>query len=466
MMKRFSVLFCLLFAQGWLCAQNTDSTQLRAIYNEVLSNGQCHENLRVLCKEIGNRISGSENAEKAVQWGKDLMDRSNFDRVYLQEVIVPKWVRGEKEELVIRGDKIELNSEILALGGSVGTNGSIEGKVIEVKSFKELEELGKQTIEGKIVFYNRPMNPALISTFHAYGGCVDQRHAGASEAAKLGAIATITRSMTLRNDNIPHTGSMSYKEGVPQIPAVAISSVGAFNLSKALKSDPELIAGLTLSCRMEPDVVSHNVIGELKGSIYPEKVIVVGGHLDSWDVGEGAHDDGAGIVQSIEVLRIFNSIGIRPKHTLRCILYMNEENGNRGGITYADMVKREGEEHVMAFESDRGGFTPRGFSVDGSLQQLQVIKAFEPLFEPYNIHIFKKGYSGVDIGPLRDGRICLVGLVPDSQRYFDFHHARTDTWENVNKRELELGAASVASLIFLVDKYGFEEIPKMNDFKD
>jgi len=465
-MKRLSVLLSLLFAQGLLFAQNTDSIQLRSIYDEVLSNGQCHENLRVLCKDVGNRISGSENAEKAVQWGKNLMESYNFDKVYLQEVVVPKWVRGEKEELVINGDKIELNPEILALGGSVGTNGTIEGKVIEVRSFKELEELGKGAIEGKIVFYNRPMNLTLINTFHAYGGCVDQRHSGASEAAKFGAIATITRSMTLRNDNIPHTGSMSYKEGVPEIPAVAISSIGAFNLSKALKSDPELVARLTLSCKMEPDVVSHNVIGEIKGSLHPEKVMVVGGHLDSWDVGEGAHDDGAGIVQSIEVLRIFNAIGVRPKHTLRCILYMNEENGNRGGKTYAEMVKLEGEEHVMAFESDRGGFTPRGFSVDGSAQQLQAIKSFEPLFKPYNIHIFRKGYGGVDIGPLRDGKICLVGLLPDSQRYFDFHHARTDTWENVNKRELELGAASVASLIFLVDKYGFEEVPKMNDFKD
>ena len=465
-MKRLSILFGLLFTQGLLFAQNVDSAQLRTIYDEVLSNGQCHENLRVLCKEIGNRISGSENAEKAVQWGKDLMESYDFDKVYLQEVVVPKWVRGEKEELVINGNEIELNPEILALGGSVGTNGTIEGKVVEVKSFKELEELGKGAIEGKIVFYNRPMNLTLINTFHAYGGCVDQRHAGASEAAKFGAIATITRSMTLRNDNIPHTGSMSYKEGVPEIPAAAISSVGAFNLSKALKTDPELVANLTLSCKMEPDVVSHNVIGELKGSVHPEKVMVVGGHLDSWDVGEGAHDDGAGIVQSIEVLRIFSSIGMRPKHTLRCILYMNEENGNRGGKTYAEMVKLEGEEHVLAFESDRGGFTPRGFSIDGTAEQLQAIQSFEPLFEPYNIHIFRKGYGGVDIGPLRDGKICLVGLLPDSQRYFDFHHARTDTWENVNKRELELGAASVASLIFLVDKYGFEEAPKMNDFKD
>ena len=208
------------------------------------------------------------------------------------------------------------------------------------------------------------------------------------------------------------------------------------------------------------------MIGEITGSVHPDKIIAVGGHLDSWDVGEGAHDDGAGVVQSIEVLRIFKSLDNRPKHTLRCILFMNEENGNRGGKTYASLVKSVGEEHIMAFESDRGGFSPRGFSVDGSDEQIQFLKAFESLFEPYNIHVIKKGYGGVDIGPLRDGKICLIGLLPDSQRYFDFHHASTDIWENVNKRELELGAGSMASLIYLVDKYGFNEIPRLNTFKN
>lgn len=465
-MKKLFVPFCLSLISIGIYGQNLDSIQLRAIYDEVLSNGHCHENLRVLCKEVGNRLSGSANADRAVQWGEALMKSYGFDKVYLQEVIVPRWVRGDREELEILGDKTGFKPEILALGGSVGTEGFIEGKVIEVRSFGELEDMGKEAIEGKIIFYNRPMNPLLINTFHAYGGCVDQRHAGASEAAKYGAIATITRSMTLRNDNIPHTGSMRYAEDAPKIPAVAISTVGAHKLSEALKSDPALSARLNLSCKMEADVVSHNVIGEITGSVHPDKIIAVGGHLDSWDVGEGAHDDGAGVVQSIEVLRIFKSLDNRPKHTLRCILFMNEENGNRGGKTYASLVKSVGEEHIMAFESDRGGFSPRGFSVDGSDEQIQFLKAFESLFEPYNIHVIKKGYGGVDIGPLRDGKICLIGLLPDSQRYFDFHHASTDIWENVNKRELELGAGSMASLIYLVDKYGFNEIPRLNTFKN
>jgi hypothetical protein len=445
--------------------QHKDSIQIRKIYDEVLNNGQCHENLKVLCKDVGNRISGSANAEKAVQWGKELMTKYGFDKVYLQEVLVPKWVRGEVEKLSINGAGVTMHPDILALGGSVGTDGLLQGKIIEVKNFKELEELGEEKIKGKFVFFNRPMNPTRISTFHAYGGCVDQRHAGAKEASKYGAIGTITRSMTLKFDRMPHTGSMGYGDAETKIPAVAISTVGAHNLSEALKVNGGLEATLQLSCKTEPDVISHNVIGEITGSEFPKKIIVVGGHLDSWDVGEGAHDDGSGVVQSIEVLRLIKALGIKPKHTLRCILYMNEENGNRGGKTYASLVKASGEEHVMALESDRGGFSPRGFSVDGTDGQLSTIKSFEPLFKPYNLHIFQKGYGGVDIGPLKDGKICLVGLVPDSQRYFDFHHAASDVWENVNKRELELGAASVTGMIYLIDKYGFDSKIDLNEFK-
>ena len=464
-MKSFIILSLFSFFALSLLSQREDSVIIKKIYNEVLINGECHENLRVLCKDVGNRISGSENAEKAVEWGRKLMVQYGFDQVYLQDVMVPKWVRGNVEVLSIEGYGETMHPRILALGGSVGTDGRLKGKIIEVKNISELEELGEAKIKGKFVFFNRPMNPIRISTFHAYGGCVDQRHAGAREASKYGAIGTITRSMTLKFDQIPHTGSMGYGDAEIKIPAVAISTVGAHNLSEAIKKNPNVEATLELSCKTEPDVKSHNVIGEIRGSEFPDEIIVVGGHLDSWDVGEGAHDDGAGVVQSIEVLRIMIALGIKPKHTIRCILFMNEENGNRGGKTYASLVSEKGEKHIMALETDRGGFSPRGFSVDGTDQQLEVIKSFEVLFKPYNLHIFQKGYGGVDIGPLKDGKICLVGLIPDSQRYFDFHHAETDVWENVNKRELELGAASITGMIYLIDKYGFNAQIKIDDFK-
>lgn len=434
--------------------QQSDSVVIRSIFDEALMHGECHENLRELCKDIGHRISGSKASYKAIAWGEKVLERYSPDSVYFQDIMVPHWVRGSIERLDFSSTQNKFyQANCSAYGGSVGTDGVLKGKIIEVKSWNELEELGEEKIKGNYVFYNRAMNPTLLSTFHAYGGCVDQRYYGAVKAANLGAVGVLVRSMTLKKDLNPHTGSMTYDGATLKIPSVAISTVDAHNLSELLKSDKDTEAKLKLVCRTLPDTLSQNVIAEIKGSEFPEKVIVVGGHLDSWDVGEGAHDDGAGIVQSIEVIRMFKELGIQPRHTIRCILYMNEENGNRGGKTYAEMVKNKGEEHVFAIETDRGGFSPKGFTVDGTPEQLISLKKFEPLLEPYNLFFIKKGYGGVDIGPLKDGKVCLVGLVPDSQRYFDYHHAPSDVFENVNKRELELGAASLASIIYLVDKH-------------
>ena len=458
-MKLQIIIFAMIFTTVRSQDFSADSAMISKIYNEALTNGNSYSNLKNLCKEVGHRLSGSKGAEKAVQWGKIVLNRYGLDSIWLQPIKVPHWERGNVERLDVIGGKNNIYStSCTALGGSVGTDGGvISGEIIEVNSWEEMRTIGKKKIKGKFVFYNRPMNPTFISTFMAYGRCVDQRHMGASEAAKFGAIGVIVRSMTLKMDKNPHTGSMQYNDSVTKIPAVAISTVDAHHLGEMLEKDPKIKAKMKLSCQTHPDADSYNVIGEIKGSEYPDKVIVVGGHLDSWDIGEGAHDDGAGVVQSIEVLKLFKQMGITPKYTIRCILFMNEENGNRGGLSYAEYVKQEGEEHLMAIETDRGGFTPRGFSIDGTEEQLKIVQGYEQLFEPYNLHIFKRGYSGVDIGPLRDGKICLLGLVPDSQRYFDFHHAPTDTFENVNQRELELGAAALTSIIYLIDKYGFPE---------
>ena len=449
----FMMLFNVVRSQDFV----SDSSIINKIYTEALSNGDSYKNLRNLCKDIGHRLSGSKNAEKAVQWGKVVLQRYDLDSIWLQPIKVPHWERGIIERLDIVESKNNIfSTSCTALGGSIGTNGAvISGEIIEVNSWEEMNSLGEKNLKGKFVFYNRPMNPTFISTFMAYGRCVDQRHMGASQAAKFGAIGVIVRSMTLKMDKNPHTGSMQYNDSVNKIPAVAISTIDAHQLSNMLKKDSKIKARMKLSCKTLPDADSYNVIGEIKGTEYPNKVIVVGGHLDSWDIGEGAHDDGAGVVQSIEVLKLFKQLGIAPKHTIRCILFMNEENGNRGGESYAEYVRQKGEEHLMAIETDRGGFSPRGFSIDGSDAQIRVVQSYQSLFEPYNLHLFKKGYGGVDIGPLRDGSICLLGLVPDSQRYFDFHHAPTDVFENVNQRELELGSAALTSIIYLIDKYGF-----------
>lgn len=429
----------------------TQEQQIRSIFDEALTHGESYENLRVLCKKVGARLSGSLEADQAVYWGEDLMDGLGLDSVWLQEVMVPRWERGNIEQAKTnKGEELS----ITALGGSIGTpSGGITAEIIEVKNFRELERL-KDEVKGKIVFFNRPMEPKHIDTFDAYGGCVNQRGSGASEAAQFGAIAVLVRSMTLREDDFPHTGGLRYKEGIKKIPAAAVSTIDANSLAEQLRNGYKIRVTLDLSCRQLKDVKSFNVIGEIRGTQFPNKIITVGGHLDSWDIGEGAHDDGAGVVQSMEVLRVLKAVGYKPKHTIRAVLFMNEENGNRGGMKYAEAANASGEEHIFALESDRGGFSPRGFSVDGSA--LKTIRAWKPMLEPYGLHLFEKGYGGVDIGPLKKQfeSITLIGLVPDSQRYFDYHHSADDVFENVNKRELELGGAALTSLIYLLDNIG------------
>ncbi|UOB16942.1 M20/M25/M40 family metallo-hydrolase [Abyssalbus ytuae] len=457
-MKKLLVLL-LLFTVTFTYSQNDDDKlQLEKIYKTSLTNGKSYEWLDYLSNQIGGRLSGSYNAEKAVQYTKSQLDSLGLDRVWLQPVMVPKWVRGIKEYAYIESSPGKTNQvNICALGGSVATpEGGLKAEVIEVKGIDDLATIGKEKIEGKIVFYNRPMQPELIHTFEAYGNCVDQRYAGAMEAAKYGAVGVIVRSMNLRLDDLPHTGSMSYGE-TPEnkrIPAAAISTNDAELLSGMLALDKSLKFYFSQKCKVYPDVQSYNVIGEIKGNEYPNEIITVGGHLDSWDLGDGSHDDGAGCVQSMDVLRLLKETGYKPKRTIRVVLFMNEENGLRGGKKYAEEAKGKGENHVFALESDSGGFTPRGFSFDCDEANFNKILQWKSLFEPYLIHYFEKGYSGADIGPLKDTGLVLAGLRPDSQRYFDHHHASNDTFEHVNKRELELGAATMASLVYLIDKYG------------
>ncbi len=435
-----------------------DATILKKLYDTSLLNGKSYAWLDYLSNQIGGRLSGSVNAQKAVEWGEKELKELGIDKVWLQSVMVPKWTRGVTEFAYIETEPGRTtNVPICALGGSVPTPiGGIKAPIIEVKGIEDLRKLGSDQITGKIVFFNRPMQADLIETFKAYGGCVDQRYSGAAEAANFGAVGVIVRSMNLRLDDFPHTGSMSYGDlpDMDKIPAAAISTNGADLLSSMLTLNPKVKFHMNMNCRTWKDVESFNVIGEITGSEYPNEYMVVGGHLDSWDLGDGSHDDGAGIVQSMEVLRLFKEIGYTPKRSIRVVLFMNEENGLRGGKKYAEIAKNKAENHVFALESDAGGFTPRGFSFDCDDVNFEQIESWKPLFEPYLIHYFAKGGSGADIGPLKKEGIVLAGLRPDSQRYFDYHHAKNDTFDAVNKRELELGAATMASLVYLFDKYG------------
>jgi len=352
------------------------------------------------------------------------------------------------------GDAPPLDLSVCALGRSIGTpKGGIIAGVVEVHSFDELTALGRKA-QGKIIFYNRPMDPELPNTFAAYVGAVDQRSRGAIEAAKAGGVAALVRSMTLALDDVPHTGAMGYQDSVPKVPAAAVSTVGANALSRILAEDPDAQLFLELSCETLPDVESANVVGELRGSERPNEIIVVGGHLDAWDKGSGAHDDGSGCVQAIEAINLLRKIGITPKRTIRAVMFMNEENGTRGAKAYPVAPEREGEMHVAAIESDRGGFAPRGIDVQGDSTVLAKVKTWQPLFELLSAGRIEEGYGGVDIQPLASEGVPSFGLDPENHRYFDYHHSDNDRIDKVNSRELEMGAIVEALLCYLISEDG------------
>ena len=449
----FSILLLSLF---WLKteAQN-DEAIIKSIYNESLTQSPSYDNLKYLTKSIGNRLSGSPQAAAAVEFTRQLMKSYDLDTVFLQPVMVPHWVRGEKEELKIVSNLFgTYDLTITALGNSIGTGAEgIVGKVIEVQDIEDLEKLGKKKIDGHIVFFNKGFDFSIIDPFQAYGTCIKQRVNGASEAAKYGAVGVIVRSLASQIDDVPHTGSLKYEDGVKQIPAIAVSTLDADFLSKTLKLDLQLKVFFKTTCKMEEMELSYNVIGQLNGTEKSDEFILVGAHLDSWDVGEGAHDDGGGCMQSIEVLRIFKKLGIQPKHNLRAVMFMNEENGRKGGDAYADIAIKNNEKHIIALESDRGVFSPRGFTIEDP-NLLNKIKGWASLFESYGIYEFIKGGGGSDISPLKNQSTKMIGFLPDAQRYFTLHHTAADVFEVVDKRELEMGSATITSLIYLLDKYG------------
>ncbi|RPG67830.1 MAG: peptidase M28 family protein [Flavobacteriaceae bacterium TMED42] len=452
----------MLFGSLSLNAQKEEvvSNQIKEIYSEALNHGKSYDWLNHLSNQIGGRLSGSLNAERAIKWAKEELEALPLDSVWLQTVMVPKWVRGTFEYANIEsspGNTINVN--ICALGGSIATPSvGIRANVIEVKQIDELAKLGKDKIKGKIVFFNRPMQADLVNTFEAYAGAVNQRYNGAEEAAKYGALAVIVRSLNFRLDDYPHTGVMSYGD-LPinkRIPAAAISTNDAELLSSMIALNPKLRFFIKQNCKNYPEVKSYNVIAQISREVSPEKIILVGAHLDSWDLGDGAHDDGAGVVQSMEVIRLMSRKGFRPKNTIRVVLFANEENGLKGAKTYSENVKNSKEEHLLALESDTGGFSPRGFNFDTKEKYLNRILSWKPYFEPYYIHLFEGNGSGADVSLLKGNALVLAGLKTDSQRYFIHHHSEMDTFDQINKRELEMGAATMAALVYLTDQLGLE----------
>ena len=447
--------------QNALAQNDADVLFLKSIHNQSLTESKCYGWLERLCKEAGPRLAGSEAYDVAVSVGQEILKEAGAVNISLQPCEVKVWKRGVKEVAYYideTGEKQYLH--VLSLGNTIGTGlAGITGKVIEVQSLAEVDNMADASLEGKIVFFNRPMDATQLRTFNAYGGAVDQRGSGLYSAAKKGAVAVLVRSMALANDDFPHTGSIQSIEGAKQVPAMAISTNDANKISAILKEQKELSIFMRNTCHFEGTKSNYSVIGEIKGSEFPNEVIVVGGHLDSWDVGEGAHDDGAGCVHAAQVLQTLNALNYKPKRTIRCVMFANEENGLAGGRAYAAATTGKSEKHIAALESDSGGFVPRDFSFDADTSvfksYLKKVNTWLPLFESYGLQYKTEG-SGADIGPLKPQKTLLIGLRPDSQRYFDHHHTTNDLFSTVHKRELELGAAAMTSLVYMIDKYGLQ----------
>jgi hypothetical protein len=443
-----------MFAAHARCDGDPLAETTRKIAEEITANGRAYANLQELTA-IGPRLSGSDGAAKAVQWAARKMKSYGFDRVILQPAMVPHWTRGDVEQATVTSGARSLSLKVTALGNSVGTpKEGVEAGVLEVHGLDEVRSLG-QAVRGKIVFYNRPMDPTVRVTFQAYGKAVDQRTRGAAVAAEQGAVAVLVRSMTtLPDEDYPHTGLLIYEDGARKIPAAALSTHSANELSHLLKSNPNLRVNLKLSSVQNRFVPSFNVIGEITGRDLPQEYVVVGGHLDSWDLGTGAHDDGAGVVQSMETLRTLKALNLHPRRTIRAVLFMAEEFGAFGALEYARQAKAKGEKHVAALESDSGGFAPVGFQVEGGDEKVAALKRFIPYLSPLHAGSIEKGWSGTDVAPLSAQGAITLGFVPVSTHYFDYHHSARDRIEAVDSKDLHAGAAAIATLTYLLAEKG------------
>lgn len=449
-----TTLLLLLLIIIFLCVwpRDDDSKVIKRIKNNALSSDESYRNLKYLCEEAPGRLVGSKASIRALEYLADYLEKLSVDTVIWQEYQSQAWESDSSGvEILIENNNIFLKSD--ALGTSPGTSSSgVIAEIIEVFSLKELEELGEGNIKGRVIFFNRPMEVMPENTFRGYGGAVDQRVHGPEEAAKYGAVGAIVRSVTTSQDDFPHTGSTNYED--IRIPAVAISTNSSDLLSMSLKENPGLRVKLFVDAKDIDQITTYNLIADLKGHEKPDEIIVVGGHIDSWFNSPGAHDDGIGCVQAIDVLRIFKDLGIKNKRTIRAVMFMDEELFQGGGEAYAEYVSKQGYTSYLALEADAGGFAPLGFTVGATENEFNIILGFKKYLEPFGIQYIKKGGGGVDIRPLERFNIPLIGYRTDSEYYFDLHHSGNDTFDKVDLKELQLGSGCMAALIYLIDKNG------------
>lgn len=410
------------------------------IINRAIADSQGYNRLGEMLDTFGPRLSGSSNLEKTLEWIIDEMNEDELENVHGEDVMVPKWVRG-KESATMTSPWMK-NLAILGLGGSVGTGPKgLSGEVFVVTSFDDLKSRAGEA-KGKIVLYNVP--------FTTYGETVQYRYRGASEAAKVGGIASLVRSVGPYSMNTPHTGTSAYENGVKKIPHAAITLEDAAMMGRMSKLGLTVKVTLYMEAQSFKDVLSQNVMGEIVGSEYPDEVIVLGGHIDSWDAGQGAHDDGGGCVAAWQAIKLIKDLGIKPKRTIRAVMWTNEENGLRGGEAYRDVHFNELDNHVLAMESDAGVFKPSGFGFSGSDKAFNMLQDIGTLLKRIESGIITKGGGGADIGPIMREGVPGMGLKVDGSRYFWYHHTPADTFDKVDKDEFNRCVATMAVMAYVV----------------
>jgi len=410
------------------------------IISKSLTDSTAYNRLGYMCDTFGPRLSGSKNLENAINWILKEMKNDGLDNVRGEKVAVPTWIRGKESVTLLSPFKKELS--MLGLGGSIATpRGGLKAEVIVVNDWDELESRSNE-VPGKIVLFNAP--------FTSYGETVAYRYSGASAAAKHGAVASLIRSIGPWSMNTPHTGVMAYNDDVQKTPHAALTMEDAMMLSRIHDRGNKIIVKLDMNARMVADRWSRNVLGEIKGSMYPDEVVVVGGHIDSWDVGQGAHDDGGACIASWEAIRLIKELGLKPKRTIRCVMWTNEENGGKGNKGYRDMHLDEMDKHVLAIESDGGVFSPKGFGFSGSNSAREIIEEIHELMKPIGANTVSEGGRAADVAPLNDEGVPVMSLKVDGSKYFWYHHTNADTFDKIDFNEFNRCIAAMAIMAYVV----------------
>ena len=410
------------------------------IISKSLTDSTAYNRLGYMCDTFGPRLSGSKNLENAINWILKEMKSDGLENVRGEKVAVPTWIRGKESVTLLSPFKKELS--MLGLGGSIATpRGGLKAEVIVVNDWDELESRSNE-VPGKIVLFNAP--------FTSYGETVAYRYSGASAAAKHGAVASLIRSIGPWSMNTPHTGVMAYDDDEQKIPHAALTMEDAMMLSRIHDRGNKIIVKLDMNARMVADRWSQNVLGEIKGSVYPDEVVVVGGHIDSWDVGQGAQDDGGGCVASWEAVRLINELGLKPKRTIRCVMWTNEENGGKGNKGYRDMHMDEMDKHVLAIESDGGVFSPKGFGFSGNDSARKIVEEIHALMKPIGANTISEGGRAADVAPLNDEGVPVMSLKVDGSKYFWYHHTNADTFDKIDFNEFNRCVAAIAIMAYVV----------------